>query len=162
MLRYALYDCHSTVTLNDELKFVAAYLRLAELRLPNEKYLHTELNAADCGSLQMAPLLFINIIENSIKHTAPLSANDYIDIRITAKDGTVTCVCSNPYHPEPAQPHKGLGLRNLRRRLELLYGANAQLTIDKSANRFTVTMQVNISQPPAFSEALRSIDHSTT
>lgn len=162
MLRYALYDCHSTVTLNDEIKFVAAYLRLAKLRLPNEECLRTELNAADCGSLQMAPLLFINIIENSIKHTAPLTANEHIDIRITAENGTVTCVCSNSYLPETAPTHKGLGLRNLRRRLKLLYGAKALLTIDKSANRFTVTMQVDISNPPAFAEAAHSIDHSTT
>lgn len=162
MLRYALYECHSTVTLSDEIRFVDSYLRLVKLRLPNENCLHTYLNAGNCGTLQMAPLLFINIIENSIKHSCLSDRNDFIDIRITAEDGIVTCVCSNPYKLSGSQPRKGLGLNNLKRRLELLYGSHAQLTIDKTSNRFTATLQVNISQPPTFSEPTPTLNYSTS
>lgn len=161
MLRYALYECHSTVTLSDEIRFVDSYLRLVKLRLPNENCLHTYLNAGNCGTLQMAPLLFINIIENSIKHSFLNNIDDFIDIRITAEDGIATCVCSNPYKPSAQQSRKGLGLNNLKRRLELLYGSQAQLTIDRTSNRFTATLQVNISQPPAFSESAPTVNYST-
>lgn len=160
MLRYALYDCHSTVRLSDEMRFVDSYLRLVKLRLPNEDCLRTCLDDGDCGQLMMAPLLFINIIENSLKHSCLNNADDFIDIRITANEGIVTCVCSNPYNPSASQPRKGLGLQNLKRRLELLYGPLAQLTIDKTDNRFTATLQVNISQPPAFSEPAPALKYS--
>lgn len=152
MLRYALYECHGTVTLDEELQFVESYLSIVKLRLPSPECVQVTTSAGDCGSMQMAPLLFINIIENCVKHCHLASPSDRISISISATDGLVTCVCSNPYLRTAPQNANGLGLKNLRRRLEILYGSGAQMTIVKSDALFTVTLQVNISTPPLYSD----------
>lgn len=152
MLRYALYECHGTVTLDEELQFVESYLSIVKLRLPSPECVQVTTSAGDCGSMQMAPLLFINIIENCVKHCHLASPSDRISISISATDGLVTCVCSNPYLRTAPQNANGLGLKNLRRRLEILYGSGAQMTIVKSDSLFTVTLQVNISTPPLYSD----------
>lgn len=152
MLRYALYECHGTVTLDEELQFVESYLSIVKLRLPSPECVQVTTSAGDCGSMQMAPLLFINIIENCVKHCHLASPSDRISISISATDGLVTCVCSNPYLRTAPQNANGLGLKNLRRRLEILYGSGAQMTVVKSDSLFTVTLQVNISTPPLYSD----------
>lgn len=152
MLRYALYECHGTVTLDEELQFVESYLSIVKLRLPSPECAQVTTSAGDCGSMQMAPLLFINIIENCVKHCHLASPSDRISINISATDGLVTCVCSNPYLRTAPQNANGLGLKNLRRRLEILYGSGAQMTVVKSDSLFTVTLQVNISTPPLYSD----------
>lgn len=152
MLRYALYECHGTVTLDEELQFVESYLSIVKLRLPSPECVQVTTSAGDCGSMQMAPLLFINIIENCVKHCHLASPSDRISISISATDGLVTCVCSNPYLITAPQNANGLGLKNLRRRLEILYGSRAQMTVVKSDSLFTVTLQVNISTPPLYSD----------
>lgn len=152
MLRYMLYECHGTATLDEELMFVQSYLSIAKLRLPSPERVHVTVSAGDCGSMQIAPLLFINIIENCVKHVHFSSPEQYIDVRISASDGIVTCVCSNPYLSTTPENSNGLGLANLRRRLELLYGSRAQMTIVKTDSVFTITLQVNISSPPLYSD----------
>lgn len=152
MLRYALYECHNTVRLQDELRFAESYLNIASLRLPSPACLNVVTEAGECGELQMAPMLFVNLIENSLKHCYLSSPNDHIDVRITAANGVVTCVCSNPYLKTTPPNTNGLGIKNLKRRLEILYGPRSQMTIDKTDTRYTVTLQVDISSPPEYSD----------
>ncbi|MDE7025265.1 MAG: histidine kinase [Paramuribaculum sp.] len=158
MLRYALYECHGTVTLDDELRFVDTYIQLVNLRMPNQKCIQSTLTSGNCGSKQMAPLLFINIVENCIKHSSQTSEKEPIKVQITALNGVVTCECSNPYLPSAPINHNGLGLKNLQRRLDLLYGNKASMIIDKSSHRYSVTMKVDISQPPLFSDESKYSD----
>ena len=151
MLRYALYDCQKTVTLSEELNFVRSYLRIASLRMPWPHCIHSVIDAGNCGSLMVAPMLSINLVENAVKHACIQKPDDVIEVNITASNGSVMCFCANPYKPE-AEPKKtpGIGLKNLRRRLELLYGDRASLVIEQTPDHYVAVLTVNISAPPKF------------
>lgn len=75
------------------------------------------------SQLEVAPLLFISLIENAFKHGADSNAPATINIILTQQDGTLAFNCENTNNPKPTKDRSGsgIGLENTRRRLNLLY-----------------------------------------
>lgn len=125
MLRYVLYDTSaSTVALSAEIGFISDYISLMRLRY-NEK-LHIDCDwPANTEDLKVAPLLFISLIENAFKYGASSTADCRISMSLKAgADGLrfeIDNSLCNQRTAEAKPGHNGVGLRNLRRRLELLY-----------------------------------------
>lgn len=150
MLRYVLYDDRKEVELSCELSFIKNYVRLMALRLPPSTNVECELDAADAGNSPVPPLLFIPLVENAFKHSN--TGEQGAIIKVTVKvDGTVlTCNTVNSTHFEPGAPifipsqvkSGGIGLQNLRRRLQLIYGERASLTTTREGAIFKASLTV--------------------
>ena len=123
LLRYAMYETNKkTVPIQGEMEFMKNYIELMKLRC-NEK---TKVNA-QCtihnAQLEIAPLLFISLIENAFKHGVSSSRESKIDISLEQTDHTLTFTCDNTNYPkdDADRSGSGIGLENTRRRLELMY-----------------------------------------
>ena len=122
LLRYAMYETDKPkVRLDGEVEFMRNYIDLMKLRC-NEM---TEVNAQFImhnAQLEVAPLLFISLIENAFKHGMNSNAPAMIDIRLEQQDDTLIFLCDNTNNPKPTKDRSGsgIGLENTRRRLDLL------------------------------------------
>ncbi len=141
LLRYMLYENPSAVELSKEAEFIRSYVALMEMRLGHGRVsLDIDINGGD--SSKVAPLLFLPVIENAFKHSRGVSTERRICISLTARDGTIVCSAHNPCDPNCDTTSPGIGLENLRRRLRLLYGDEASLTITEQNGLFTSTVCV--------------------
>ena len=123
LLRYAMYETrHEKVPLQGEMEFMRNYIELMKLRC-NEKttvnYHLPTLNA----QLEIAPLLFISLIENAFKHGVSSGRDSRIDISLTTDDNLLTFVCENTNFPktDTDRSGSGIGIENTRRRMDLIY-----------------------------------------
>lgn len=147
ILRFTLYESPSnTVALSEEIKYIGQYIELQKIRTSNANFISFTVEG-DTGNLRIAPMLFIPFIENAFKHATNKKINNAIEVRIIIKDdNTINFYCSNAFEAGDTllQPHSGLGLELIKSRLNLLYPDKYKMDIDKSDNRFTVTLTVNL------------------
>lgn len=143
LLRHVLYENPATVRLSREADFVRSYISLMEMRLGPGA---VSADFALASDPEVAPLLFITLIENAFKHGNTGCKNHKIEISITSDaDGMVECRTVNHFLPKDGE-HGGIGIVNLRRRLQLLYPGNAELTTSASGDIYTATLRINTSQ----------------
>lgn len=125
LLRHVLYDNQDTfVPLEKELDFIRNYVALMRIRLPQQVKLSVNLEPDPGSALQIAPLIFISLIENAFKHGISPTADSFISISITGHaDGTVKCEILNSNHPKGGQDKSGsgVGLEQVSKRLNLIY-----------------------------------------
>jgi two-component sensor histidine kinase len=123
LMRYAMYETRrETVPIEGEVEFMRNYISLMKLRC-NEK---TEVNAQFSmlnSRFEIAPLLFISLIENAFKHGVSSSRPSKIDICLLQNEDGLTFTCDNTNYPkdDADRSGSGIGLENTRRRLELIY-----------------------------------------
>lgn len=144
MLRYMLYENPETVELISELDFIKNYIALMKLRLGDTIPVNATIDTGNSEKVKIAPLIFITIIENAFKHGNTGNPTQAIDISIIAKDGYVTCHTFNYFNSKKQSQNNGIGLRNLRRRLALIYKEKAQLSFHQTENTFTVDLHINL------------------
>ena len=124
LLRYALYESNKNkVPISGEVEFMRNYIELMKLRCNDMTSVNYQLEVINY-QLEVAPLLFISLIENAFKHGANSNAPAIINIRLTEEDQRLTFVCDNTNNPKPTKDRSGsgIGIENTRRRLDLLYG----------------------------------------
>lgn len=125
LLRHVLYDNQQTfVPLEKELDFIRNYVALMRIRLPQQVEVSVHLEADAGGALQIAPLIFISLIENAFKHGISPTTESFISIAITGNaEGSVKCEILNSNHPKTEQDKSGsgVGLEQVSKRLELIY-----------------------------------------
>lgn len=146
ILRFTLYESPSeTVALSEEIKYIGQYIDLQKIRTSNTDFVSFAVEGST-DNLRIPPMLFISFIENAFKHCTDKKINNAIEIDIAIGDGEVHFTCSNAFDQaaQLTQPKSGLGLDLIRNRLELLYKQNYQLKIDKTEERFTVTLTVKL------------------
>lgn len=139
-LKHVLYESNATfVPLEKELNFIDNYIKFQEIRTEGIKTI-SYTKQIDHFDYEIAPLLLITIIENAFKHS---SIDTNIDIQITVKNGEMICVCENIFDPTKAENNNQIGLRNLKKRLALIYKETYELTVDtKNLYRVTLTLQL--------------------
>ena len=124
LLRYVLYESsQQLVLLEKELDFIRNYVELMRIRLPENVELKTEISSLRPDA-EIAPLLFISLIENAFKHGVSNNKPSYIHLDIHQNGDLVVCYLRNSYFPKDAEQDKsgsGIGIRNLKKRLALLY-----------------------------------------
>ena len=128
LLRYAMYETNKPkVPLESEVEFMQNYIELMKLRC-NEMTTVSEEIAVEEGKAEVAPLLFISLIENAFKHGMNSNAPATIDLRLTQKGNTLVFTSNNSNNPKPTKDRSGsgIGLENTRRRLNLLYPGRYQ------------------------------------
>ena len=123
LLRYAMYETrHETVPLQGEVEFMRNYVELMRLRHNDKLELTTEWGNTP-STLHLPPLLFISLIENAFKHGVSSSRDSMVSIRLNATTDKITFCCQNTNYPkdENNRSGSGIGLKNTRRRLDLMY-----------------------------------------
>lgn len=149
LMRYMLYDSSKKhIRLSDEISFLNNYLNLMRQRYPESK-VRIDRNfpsEEQAGAIQLPPLLFLVFIENAFKHGISYKTPSYVVVGIELKDGRVEFVCVNSRHPEGKSVNEssGIGLRNIRQRLELLYGDAATLDIEDTSTAYRVRLSLPI------------------
>lgn len=147
LIRYVLYESDQPVVqLSKDLKFTANYIKLMSLRLPSHVTLETDIMQADEG-ITIAPLLFISLAENAFKHGVSPDLPSFISIQInmTSAD-TLECSVENSNFPKPESDKSGsgIGLSNLRRRLELCYPSAFELNTEDKGESYVSTLRLKI------------------
>ena len=123
LLRYAMYETNKPkVPLDGEVEFIRNYVELMKLRCNEMTTVSARFDITDAQS-EVAPLLFISLIENAFKHGMDSNAPATIDISLEQQDGVLIFNCDNTNNPKPTKDRSGsgIGLENTRRRLDLLY-----------------------------------------
>jgi len=142
LLRYMLYETQADkVPLKEELTYLNSYIDLQMLRFSEDVTL--EYTNKETGyNIDVAPMLFITLIENAFKHGITPEQKNKIVINISYNEQEVTLIVINPIAPSSQLEDKvgGVGLVNLRRRLLLLYPDNHEFSTEISNNTFTAKL----------------------
>ena len=128
LLRYAMYETNKPkVPIGGEIDFMRNYIELMKLRCNEKTQVDCQFTVTN-PQQEIAPLLFISLVENAFKHGVNSNEQATIDIRLTQEDNQVVFVCDNTNNPKPNRDRSGsgIGLDNTRRRLDLLYRGHYQ------------------------------------
>lgn len=146
LMRYVLYEGERKyTTLKTEVEFIENYVALMRKRYSSRKVdVRLKMPDTDLYGIKLPPLLFMVMIENAFKHG--ISYKRHTDILITVEvltDKQIRFMCKNSKRERPESDEKkysGIGLKNLRKRLDLLYGESYSLNIEDEDDTYTVNL----------------------
>ncbi len=146
LMQYMLYETdEDKVLLKSEVDYLQSYTDLQQLRFGDRLTLHIDLQVAEDWHA-IEPMLLIPFVENAFKHGTGMINNPVINISLRAENDELNFVVKNKYIDEDKAKDKvsGIGLDNVKRRLELLYGKNQSLKIDTTDNWYVVNLQLQL------------------
>ncbi|MCF2873165.1 MULTISPECIES: sensor histidine kinase [unclassified Tenacibaculum] len=148
MLDYSLYgEKEGTVSLNDEITYINNFIDLFKLKDKNISDISFNYSQSNL-SQKIAPMLLIPFIENAFKHgnIEDTESNAYIKIELKSITNQIIFNCSNSFvHQKNVDKTGGIGIKNVTRRLELLYPNNKhQLEITNHENDFIVSLKITL------------------
>ena len=147
LLRYTLYESDGTqVTLDKELQFIRSYINLMALRLSDNTRLTVSIHDGGTNGLEIAPMMFISLVENAFKHGVSAGSESFIDIRITLDGNRICCHVENSLFPkqESDKSGSGIGLANLQRQLELLYPESHDYSAAAIGDRYVAELSITL------------------
>ena len=146
MLRYVLYESSCpTVPLAAEVEFLRDYIELMRIRLPR----HVEVGVSlpeEPSPTPVAPLLFISLIENAFKHGTSNDRPSFIRIDIHERGGELVCRIRNSCFPKTASDRSGsgIGLKNLSKRLEMIYPQRHTFEYGERGGTYTALLRIKL------------------
>ena len=142
VLRFYLYEADKDlVLLKKDTDILKQVLELAKIRRDDFQFSIAISN--NINSIMVPPLIFTNFVENAIKHSICDNAFSFVNIQFSVEANYLLFDCENstPQHKSVIKAG-GLGLKNIQRRLDLIYGHAYSLTINETNNRFTVKLKL--------------------
>jgi len=148
MLRYMLYDCRDKfVNLKTELEHLENFVSLYTLQIENRGQISMSIDKS-VPDLKIAPLILIIFIENAFKHSQNSQSSDIkISIKVKVNDhGILNFKCENSYANIVGQINNksGIGLENVKKRLQLIYPDSHTLAIEKKDSLYQVNLSINL------------------
>jgi len=148
MLRYQLYDCnHPEIQVEKEIEYVRNYVALQQER--KGESLQTNLHVDErIKDFTIAPLLFIAFIENAFKYVSNGDEkSNRVDISFSKQNGAMIFTCFNTCDglQQNGIEHSGIGIENVKRRLNLIYPERHELKIDRQKDHYHVTLKIQLS-----------------
>jgi LytS/YehU family sensor histidine kinase len=144
IMRYVITDTkHHLVALEKEIQFIQHYIDLQKVRLTDKMEVVFTVTG-EVGSKQIAPLIFIPFVENAFKYGISTKENSKILIEIKAGDKEVILSVDNAIvtQQKDTGENTGIGIKNSKRRLELLYPDKHDLQVIKENGHFTVNLTI--------------------
>ncbi len=144
LMRYMLYETNmELVPLSKEIEFIKKFIDLMKLRVSDKTEVNYNLPSEETG-INIAPLLFISLIENAFKHGVSASKASQININMTCNDKTVLFTIENDNLPKKTEDKSGsgIGIQNLEKRLKLLYPNRYKFNSKVENHRFLVTLEI--------------------
>ncbi|WP_343486657.1 histidine kinase [Allomuricauda sp. d1] len=149
LLRYMLYECKEKfVPLQKEIEQLHNFIKLSKLQIENRGTVLFDTYDIE-NRYKIAPLILIVFIENAFKHSqAGQSENIKIDVMLHMKNNTLHFNCSNNYEATESlsKVNAGIGLKNVQKRLQLLYPNRHHLEIKEHNKRYEVKLSVELSK----------------
>jgi LytS/YehU family sensor histidine kinase len=147
LMRYLLYESEKgEAKLSGEIEFMNNYIDLMKLRLNNKVDL--VINFPDIISdISVQPLLFIAFIENAFKHGISYSEKSYIHISMVYTKDEIEFKCSNSRfigNNENNNTSSGIGLENIKKRLNLLYPQKHEINISELPSNYDVYLKIKL------------------
>jgi two-component system LytT family sensor kinase len=147
VLRYMLYESkEQLVPLKKELEQLGNFIRLYKLQIEDRGEVQFDVDEIE-GEYRIAPLILIVFIENAFKHSqSGQSSNIEIDISVKLSNSILEFRCKNNYVPGFSLDSvaKGIGLKNVKKRLELLYPKKHILHIEEADNSYKVFLKLEL------------------
>jgi two-component system, LytTR family, sensor kinase len=145
LMRYMLYESEgSRVALSKELDYLQNFVELQRLRLVSNQQVKMIVEG-DADGYEIAPLLLVPFIENAFKHGTRASKDTTINISILINAGLLTFSCVNDFDPGMiSQVNSGIGMNNVKKRLEMLYNGRYNLNIDMADSRYKVILTLEL------------------
>ncbi|MEH6536183.1 MAG: histidine kinase [Psychroserpens sp.] len=141
LLDYLLYQAEKPfVLLSEEIEHIKDYIALEKMRFNNTLNVKMDVQL-DSENTTIAPMLLLPFIENSFKHGSINNGVLEIDIKLTANDDLIYFHIKNS-NSENTSSKQGIGLENIKKRLELLYPKTYDLSISNTATSFEVELQL--------------------
>jgi len=144
LMRYMLYETNmEIIPLSKEIDFMKKYIDLMKLRVSDKTDVSYSFPTEDTG-IQIAPLLFISLIENAFKHGVSASKESNILLNMTFNKKNILFTLENDNFPKKTDDKSGsgIGLKNLEKRLQLLYPNKYGFETQVKDNRFLATLKI--------------------
>ncbi len=149
MMRYLLYDtANGHTSLIKEISFIQSYISLMQLRYSEHVNITLEV-PENIPEIQLPPMLFISLLENAFKHGVSYQKDSYVLFHLDIEDNRLNCTIKNSKPNKIAETgnrYSGIGLTNIRKSLELLFGKNYQFEITVKEDEYEVYLSVPIEQ----------------
>lgn len=148
MLRYQLYECNDQeIPLSKELHFLENFIELESLRLnENQTDLQFEINHTSAQGANIAPFILLSFVENAFKHVSKgKTQKNFIRMHLMVKENkTLEMSIENSRGNEVNIVPSGIGLKNVQRRLNLIYPNRYTLRIDSDDEIFKVILNIQL------------------
>jgi Histidine kinase len=144
MMRYLLYESdQGKTTLKKEIEFLKSYVDLMKLRVDESIDIDLNIEVYE-ENLQLHPFLFISFVENAFKHGISYNDKSFIKIELkqTIENIEFSCVNSLSVQNKITSPYSGVGLENIKKRLNLLYNNKFKLDINELESEFKVLLKI--------------------
>ncbi len=143
LMRYSIYEGNKQkVLLKDEVEFLQNYINLNSVRYQKTIDVKFEIDI-DNPKLEIMPLLLIILLENAFKHGVErLRENAFVNIQLKAENGIMSFEIENNFDENDGYKRDGLGISNLKRRLELVYPDNHKLEMNVSNSVYKAQLEI--------------------
>lgn len=142
IMRYMLYECNDNkVDLAKELQYLQNYIDLQKLRLGNKAYIDFSVEG-NVTNQKIVPLLLIAFIENAFKHGISNDEASPIKMQVSVNKEHLQFIIQNKKHTNNMDAVGGIGLSNVKRRLDLLYPGNYNLEIRDEKHTYTTELSL--------------------
>ena len=144
MMRYSIYEGEKDfVTLKEEVDYLKNYIELHKMRY--HRKMDINFNCQVEEHYKVMPLLFIILLENAFKHGIErLRDNVYVNINMIASENEIKFSVENNFDDKENDDEVGIGLTNLKRRLELAYPNKHKLSISKIKNVYNAQLTLSL------------------
>lgn len=144
MMRYSIYEGEKeVVTLKTEVEYLNNFIALHRMRYRKEIDVRFEVEIED--DYEVMPLLFIILFENAFKHGVEnLSKDAYVYSKLIAKDNNIIFEIENNFDQSIPKENKGIGLKNLKRRLALVYPKKHNLSFSTKENVYKARLTLEL------------------
>jgi len=143
-----IYDSNAeNVPLKKEIAYLEDCITLNKLRYADDEIKVTFDYPVQSGSAAVAPMLFIPFIENAFKHGVAIGQTSGIDIAIVISDQQLIFTCVNTKYSaikKMEDEKSGIGLENVKRRLDLLYPGKHSLQFNEDDGKYTVKLEIDL------------------
>lgn len=142
MMRFVLYEENKQdVQLAHELDFIRHYITLMQLRYTDAVRVDVEI-PENVPDYRIPPMILITFIENAFKHGISYRHNSFVCVKIIICERRLQFICSNSKVDTSNEEKTGIGLVNVRKRLDLLYGSKYNLFVTDNADIYSVKLIV--------------------
>lgn len=142
IMRYSIYETRNErVTLEKEVEYLHNYIALHKMRY--HKKIDVDIRVDIEKGYLVMPLLFIILVENAFKHGVEnLRENAYVHLMLTTSNNEIQVEVKNNFDETIVPEESGIGLSNLKRRLELAYGNNYELTLSSQNDEYLAKLRL--------------------
>lgn len=146
LMRYVIYDSNAAkVPLHKEIGYITDFIELSKLRFTKEELTVNFVVEGPVQQLAIAPMILVPFVENAFKHGVKIESPSFINILITGSSDKIIFECVNSVYainrPAEQQP-AGIGLQNVKRRLELIYPGRHTLAITMNDNIYKIHLEL--------------------